>query len=77
MLSEIDVAARQADRQLELVVDQVESYAIFMVDDASLVRSWNAGAERILGWRKDQVIGQHSSMFLAAPFAHELAMGHL
>jgi two-component system sensor kinase FixL len=70
-------AARQADRQLELLVDQVESYAIFMVDDASLVRSWNAGAERILGWRKDQVIGQHSSMFLAAPFAHELAMTHL
>jgi two-component system sensor kinase FixL len=70
-------AAEQADRQLELLVDQVESYAIFLVDDDSMIRTWNAGAERILGWRKDQIVGRHSSIFLAEPFAHTLAMEQL
>lgn len=70
-------AAEQSDQQLELLVDQVESYAIFMVDDLGSVRTWNAGAERLLGWRKDQIIGRHSSTFLAAPDPGSLAMAHL
>jgi two-component system sensor kinase FixL len=61
--------ASRANRQLELLVEGVAGYAIFMVDAQGRITSWNAGAERILGWPKDDVLGQHSSIFLPGPDA--------
>jgi len=55
-----DVAA--ADR-LELLVDAVTDYAIYLVDRDGVIRTWNAGAERIKGYRAAEVIGQHFSLF--------------
>lgn len=71
------MAADGAKRQLELFVDQVADYAIFMVDDDSHIRTWNAGAERVLGWPADRALGQHSSILLPGPDAHAEAMNHL
>src|SRR5207248_3673936 len=38
-------------------------YAIFMLDPYGRVSSWNPGAERIKGYRADEIIGQHFSRF--------------
>ena len=56
----LDVPA--ADR-LELLVDAVTDYAIYLLDRDGVIRTWNAGAERIKGYRAAEVIGQHFSMF--------------
>jgi PAS domain S-box-containing protein len=50
-------------RQFQLLVASVRDYAIFMLDPAGHVTSWNAGAQQIKGYRADEVIGQHMSIF--------------
>jgi PAS domain S-box-containing protein len=44
-------------------VETVRDYAIFLLDPQGVVRSWNAGAERIKGYTADEIIGQHFSVF--------------
>jgi PAS domain S-box-containing protein len=46
-----------------LLVDSVRDYAIFLLDASGHVVSWNAGAERIKGYRAAEIIGQHFSRF--------------
>jgi two-component system, LuxR family, sensor kinase FixL len=57
--------ARDIGRQLELLLEGASRYAIFMVDPNGCISSWNKGSERILGWRAEQVRGQHCSIFSA------------
>ncbi len=47
----------------EQLVQSVVDYAIYMLDPTGHVVSWNAGAERIKGYRATEVIGQHFSIF--------------
>ncbi|HGM5581528.1 TPA: nitrogen regulation protein NR(II) [Pseudomonas putida] len=47
----------------EQLVQAVVDYAIYMLDPTGHVVSWNAGAERIKGYRADEVIGRHFSLF--------------
>ncbi|MNJ27900.1 Blue-light-activated protein [compost metagenome] len=47
----------------EQLVQAVVDYAIYMLDVDGYVVSWNAGAQRIKGWRADEVIGKHFSLF--------------
>src|SRR5690606_59255 len=43
--------------------EAVNDYAIFMLDPAGRVASWNPGAERSSGWTADEIIGQHFRVF--------------
>jgi PAS domain S-box-containing protein len=52
-----------SERDFRLLVDSVTDYAIFMLDPDGYVTSWNAGAERIKGYRANDVIGRHFSTF--------------
>jgi PAS domain S-box-containing protein len=49
--------------QFRLLVDSVRDYAIYMLDVEGYVISWNAGAERLKGYRAEEIIGQHFSRF--------------
>lgn len=46
-----------------LLVDSVRDYAIFALDATGHVLSWNAGAQRFKGYRADEIIGKHFSVF--------------
>jgi PAS domain S-box-containing protein len=48
---------------LRLLIDSVKDYAIFVLDRDGVVRSWNPGAERLKGYRADEIVGQHFSRF--------------
>lgn len=52
---------RSSEERFRLLVDGVEDYAIFMLDPEGRITSWNSGAERIAGYRTDEMIGRHSS----------------
>ncbi len=52
-----------AAEHFRILVDAVEDCAIFSVDLGGRVSSWNRGAERILGWRADEVVGRPTSLF--------------
>jgi PAS domain S-box-containing protein len=58
-----DVAANDRAERLVLLVEQVRDYAIFMLDTGGHVATWNRGAERIKGYRADEIIGRHFSTF--------------
>lgn len=50
-------------RRLELLVNAIVDYAIFMLDTDGTVRSWNAGAERLKGYAARDIIGRSFSVF--------------
>lgn len=54
------------EERFRLLVDGVEEYAIFMLDPRGVVTTWNVGAERIKGYRADEIIGKHFSVFRTA-----------
>jgi PAS domain S-box-containing protein len=51
---------------LQLLVDNVKDYAILLLDTEGKVLTWSKGAERLKGWKPDEIIGQHFSRFYPA-----------
>lgn len=51
------------EARFQTLIDNVVDYAIYMLDPAGIVRSWNAGAERIKGYTAEEILGQHFSRF--------------
>jgi len=45
------------------MVEGIHDYAIFMLDPDGNIASWNAGAEKIKGYKAEEIIGQHFSRF--------------
>jgi PAS domain S-box-containing protein len=60
---EAEEALRQSDEKLRLLVTGVKDYAILMLDVEGRVTTWNDGAERIKGYRAEEIIGEHFSKF--------------
>jgi PAS domain S-box-containing protein len=56
-------ALRQSEERFRILVESVKDYAIFMLDPTGHIATWNAGAERIKGYRADEIIGEHFSRF--------------
>jgi PAS domain S-box-containing protein len=54
---------QDTERQFRLLVRGVTDMAIYMLDLEGFVSSWNSGAERIKGYRSDDIIGKHFSLF--------------
>jgi PAS domain S-box-containing protein len=51
------------EQQFQLLVHAVKDYAIFMLDPQGRITTWNSGAERIKGYRAEEIIGEHFSRF--------------
>jgi PAS domain S-box-containing protein len=56
-------AALVTEETFRLLVESVQDYAIFMLDPEGHVITWNLGAERIKGYRPEEILGQHFSRF--------------
>src|SRR6185503_13799491 len=54
---------RAAEERFQLLVESVKDYAIFILDPRGHVSTWNTGAERIKGYRAEEIIGSHFSRF--------------
>ncbi len=66
-----------SEERFRLLVDGVKEYAILMLDPEGNVLSWNAGAERLIGYTSDEILGLPISRFHpgdAAAFAAEQAL---
>ena|ERR1044071_8270875 len=57
------VRGLQTQDLMRLLVDSVKDYAIILLDKEGKVLTWNAGAERLKGWKAHEIIGQHFSKF--------------
>ncbi|MDA9438980.1 histidine kinase [Bradyrhizobium sp. CCBAU 51745] len=53
----------ESERRYRRLVEAVVDYAIFQLDPSGHVATWNPGAERIKGYRPEEIIGRHFSAF--------------
>src|ERR1700712_5687696 len=53
----------ESERNFRLLVEGIIDYAIFMLDPQGRVTNWNAGAERIKGYKASEIVGKHFSVF--------------
>ncbi|XXX80720.1 PAS domain S-box protein [Sorangium sp. So ce134] len=54
---------RASEERFRLLVETIQDYAIFILDDRGHVATWNPGAERIKGYEAREIIGRHFSTF--------------
>ncbi len=59
-------ALRESEERFRCLIEGVQDYGIYMLDGTGCVKSWNGGAERIKGYRAEEIIGQHFSLFYTA-----------
>jgi PAS domain S-box-containing protein len=57
---------RASQEQFRLLVQGVTDYAIYMLSTSGEISSWNSGAERIKGYKSDEVLGTNFSRFYTA-----------
>jgi PAS domain S-box-containing protein len=63
-------ALRSSEERFRLMVSNVKDYAILMLDPDGHIVSWNEGAERIKGYRAEEIIGEHFSRFYPTEDVH-------
>ena len=56
----------ESEGRYRQLIEAVTDYAIFQLDANGLVATWNPGAERIKGYRPEEIIGRHFSCFYTA-----------
>src|SRR5438045_3742333 len=54
--------AQDIDNYLQMI-EEIEDFAIQLLDSDGYIQSWNRGAERIKGYRKDEIIGKNFRIF--------------
>lgn len=62
-LNRDDKRSSPSDDTFRLLVESVTDYAIVLVSCDGIVETWNAGAEEIKGYKKEEIVGQHFSCF--------------
>src|SRR5689334_11521280 len=79
-LAQAEQGLRQSEEHFQQLVAGVRDYAVFLLDREGHITSWNDGAERIKGYRAEEIIGQHFSRLYPKDAtssgwpAHELSM---
>jgi PAS domain S-box-containing protein len=59
----VEDALKQSEAQFRHLVHGVVDYAIFLLEADGTVASWNTGAQRIKGYKPEEIVGQHFSRF--------------
>jgi PAS domain S-box-containing protein len=62
----VEETLRQSEERSRLIVSNAKDYAILMLDPGGNIVNWNEGAERMKGYRAEEIIGQHFSRFHSA-----------
>jgi PAS domain S-box-containing protein len=64
---------RLSEQRFRLLVEGIPDHAFYALDTAGMVNSWNKGAERLKGYRAEEIIGEHFSRFFTS---EDLAIKH-
>jgi PAS domain S-box-containing protein len=60
---EPSIARVPPEERYRIMIDAIRDYAIFLLDTKGRIATWNLGAERIKGYRAEEIIGRHFSVF--------------
>ncbi|WP_119155097.1 EAL domain-containing protein [Caldimonas tepidiphila] len=70
-------ALRESEERSRLVIEGAADHAIFLLDPNGHIASWNAGAERLLGWRRDEALGAPQSLLFGSDEAAQAQAARL
>lgn len=56
---------RRSEERYHKMIAEVEDYAIILLDPDGYIQNWNKGAENIKGYKTDEIVGKHFSVFYA------------
>jgi PAS domain S-box-containing protein len=59
---QMEKALRESEERFRLFVNNVRDYALFQMNEDGRIVTWNAGAERVLGYTETEIIGQPSAI---------------
>jgi PAS domain S-box-containing protein len=57
----------QSETVFRMLAENLQDYALFLLSPEGVVSSWNPGAERMKGYRAEEIIGKHFSIFYPEP----------
>lgn len=64
---DIEQSLRESEEQYQNMIAEVQDYAIIRLDANGYIQNWNKGAESIKGYKTEEVIGKHFSIFYTLP----------
>jgi PAS domain S-box-containing protein len=64
-------AVHQSEERFRLVIESLQDYAVYMTDPHGRITMWNIAAERIRGWKAEEVLGQSIDIFYG-PGVHDV-----
>src|SRR5215211_5837888 len=59
------LSTQQLAERFDLLAADAKEYAVFLLEEDGRLICWNPGAERLFGYRADEVVGQHFSRFFS------------
>jgi PAS domain S-box-containing protein len=59
-------ALRETEESFRLLVENAREYAVFAMDEETRITMWSPGAERILGWTREEALGQTGAIIFTA-----------
>ena len=62
-LVQTSTALESSKRHYQILIEGVVDYAIFVLDTAGRVASWNSAAKQIIGYTSDEILGKHFAIF--------------
>jgi PAS domain S-box-containing protein len=62
-ITDTNKALDSAKRHFQILIEGVVDYAIFVLDTAGRVASWNSAAQQIIGYTAEEIIGKHFGIF--------------
>jgi PAS domain S-box-containing protein len=62
-LKELNESLVKSEERYHLMVEEVQDYAILYLNREGTVENWNKGAEKIKGYRTDEIVGKNFSQF--------------
>lgn len=62
-LRRLNEALKKSEARYHLMVEEVQDYAIFYLNEQGIVENWNKGAEKIKGYTAQEIVGKNFSTF--------------
>jgi len=62
-LIQINESLRKSEERYHLMVEEVQEYSILYLNSKGIVENWNVGAEKIKGYKAEEIIGKYFAVF--------------